>query len=156
MLRSFFAIVPFVIVTAVLTPSCVLSECTDGECAENNETSYEETGQVQDAVTVKKYKTFYVSNPPSSANNYTRKANKLKVTATIPSGGKITAMHIFDMYGIYAMMDIYCSGTTSCTGTKTLPGGCRNYGSVPVIVEYSYSSTSPKTPSLTYWFYDCK
>jgi len=158
MSRSLFAAIPFTAVCAILAPSCMLGGDGDGACTETDESSCtsEDTAQVQEAYTVAKSRTFYVSNPSSSANGYTHKANALRITATIPSGGRITGMHLFEMYSPWSEIYFSCSGTTSCTGTRSLPGGCRNYGSIPVVVEYTYDSASVKTPSLSYWFTDCK
>jgi hypothetical protein len=131
----------------------------DGACSDTDESSCaaEETAQVQEAYTVAKSRTFYVSNPKTSANNFTGKSFKLSVNASIPTGGKIKSIQFFDMTSLWSEMYISCSGTTSCTATTgTLPGGCRNYGTVPVVVQYTYDSASVKTPSLSYWFTDCK
>ena len=159
MSRSLFAAIPFTAMCAILMPSCMLGGGDDGSCTETDEASCDpgDTGQAQQAYTVTKSRTFYVSNPKTSANVYTGKSVRLSVNASIPTGGKIKSIQFFDMTSMWSEMHISCSGTTSCTATTgTLPGGCRNYGTVPVVVQYTTDSASPKTPSLSYWFTDCK
>jgi hypothetical protein len=113
-------------------------DSTEPDDVELNET-------IDEAQQALSYRIFYVSNPNG-------KSNKLQVTASIPSGtGKVYGIHIFDISSPYSMMDISCGGVVSCSGTRSLPAGCINYGSVPVTVDYS-GSVAPK---LTYWFTDC-
>lgn len=90
-------------------------------------------------------KTFYVKNPYG-------KANRLRATASITSGS-IKEIDIFNMNSPYWPIVKICGGT-SCVNDAPLPGGCRDYGSVPVDVIYTKTGTA--TPSLKFWFTDCK
>ena len=135
----------------VLLAGCTvpMDECDQG-AADNdtclNTESEENVDQTQQGLTVKS-RTFYVSNPKSAANKYTGKGKALRVTATIPSGS--TLVDINFNKSVWAINYVPCSGTY-CSGTRTLYG-CRNYGTIPVTVEY----TGAGTPSLKYWFTDC-
>ena len=123
---------------AVLLPVAPIQACQyEGSAPEDAE---EEASEARQALS---YTTFYISNP-------TGRADKLRVTASIESGaGQVSAMHIFDINSLYAMIDVPC-GDASCMATEELYG-CLDYGVVPVVVDY----TGAVKPRLHFWFYDC-
>jgi hypothetical protein len=88
-------------------------------------------------------KPFWVKNP--GGDSY-----YLRLKGQISSGsGKIKSMSVSDTNPFFEAFGLWCN-SNYCKKYVNL-GGCNNFGSMLVNVEY----TGSVSPSLKYWFYDC-